>query len=311
MNGDARAIIANYKRVQNLFRPNRDEEVKTAAATTRPLRLALPPPAFVKNDYVTKFEADILKVIAPLSDSYGANNDVDHVSTITHETSALCGAPLESLLTNGRGKAVMFARHLACWRARRETNLSYQKIADIFKRGDDYYAAISFKRIETKLEFMRDSDKAVQPKRPKAKTARPVSDDYAPRGGVDITAHSGLVTKASLGAAPAFRKFEDLISEVKKLSDAYVGAPGLEIEQHTDTIVKEIAAVFMLHPRMVIGVRRDAYTSTARHLLFWRLRRESALSYPQIGTLMSGMNHTTIMYGCARIESMLKSGGVS
>ena len=312
MVSEAREILANYKRIQNTFYPNRAVEKSSVAVPVRvePLALPAPKPVLVKNDHITQFESEILKQLLPLSDSYGSGNNTDHISVIIKETSDACGVPSETLHTNNRAKAVMFARHVACWRVRRETGISYSKIARIFKRYDDYSTSKSFKRIEAKVNFVRNPMAITQPKRPKAKTARPPLDEYAPRGGPDVNVYSGLASKVSPKAGASFRRFKELITPVKQISDSYTGVQGLDTEKHVDVIVKEVSKVFNLNPRMAIGVRRDARTATAKHLIFWRLRRELSLSYPQIGSLMGGMCYTTVMYGCARIESIMRNRAV-
>ena len=50
------------------------------------------------------------------------------------------------------------------------------------------------------------------------------------------------------------------------------------------------------------GPSRQSLIVLARHEAFWRLRHEFALSYPAIGQLMGGKDHSTVIYGVREHE---------
>jgi chromosomal replication initiator protein len=60
------------------------------------------------------------------------------------------------------------------------------------------------------------------------------------------------------------------------------------------TIVEKLAE---LPPRSITGKLRERYIAWARQALMLVLYEERTLSYPQIGRLLGGRDHTTIMHG--------------
>jgi hypothetical protein len=52
------------------------------------------------------------------------------------------------------------------------------------------------------------------------------------------------------------------------------------------------------------SARRTRKYTQARFECYWRARRETALSLPQIGRLMGGRDHTTVLHGCKKYEKL-------
>lgn len=66
-------------------------------------------------------------------------------------------------------------------------------------------------------------------------------------------------------------------------------------------IVQEVAAQHDLTPEDLTGPRSRRTESRARHEAMWRIRRETRLSYPQIGRFFN-RDHTTVINGVRRHE---------
>ena len=62
------------------------------------------------------------------------------------------------------------------------------------------------------------------------------------------------------------------------------------------TIVREVAQKHGLSPLDLSGPRRLAPVVVARQEAMWRMRRETRLSFPQIGRIV-GRDHSTVIYG--------------
>jgi len=57
------------------------------------------------------------------------------------------------------------------------------------------------------------------------------------------------------------------------------------------------------------SARRDRKIVAARHEAFWRCRNETSLSFPQIGKLFGGRDHSTVLHGIKRHEERMKADG--
>jgi hypothetical protein len=54
------------------------------------------------------------------------------------------------------------------------------------------------------------------------------------------------------------------------------------------------------------SVRRSKPIVIARHECFWRCRHETSLSFPQIGKLFGGRDHSTVLHGIASHEQRMR-----
>lgn len=79
-------------------------------------------------------------------------------------------------------------------------------------------------------------------------------------------------------------------------------------------IVRQVAQKHGVSVKDVYSVRRDRPSVAARHEAMYRLREETTLSLPQIGRLLGGRDHTTVLHGirkhaAGRIESTVFANG--
>lgn len=56
----------------------------------------------------------------------------------------------------------------------------------------------------------------------------------------------------------------------------------------------------------MISHRRDQKFVIARHHAWWEMREHTTLSYPAIGRIFGGRDHSTIIYGCRQHEIRMK-----
>ncbi len=76
-------------------------------------------------------------------------------------------------------------------------------------------------------------------------------------------------------------------------------------DQSPDAILQAICRIFSLQKSDLMGSSREKNVAMARQLAFWFYKHELDLSYPTIGKLFGGRNHTTIMHGYNKIQNLL------
>jgi len=75
-------------------------------------------------------------------------------------------------------------------------------------------------------------------------------------------------------------------------------------------IAQEVAAKHGISIRDIISHRRDVPTVKARHEAFWRCRKETTYSIPQIGHHFGQRDHTTVLNGIRRHEERMRAESV-
>ncbi|HVZ12820.1 MAG TPA: chromosomal replication initiator protein DnaA [Patescibacteria group bacterium] len=71
-----------------------------------------------------------------------------------------------------------------------------------------------------------------------------------------------------------------------------------------DTIVDAICDYFNVKSTQLKGERRDSFLITPRHICMFLLKEETRLTYVEIGNLLGGRDHSTVMHA---VEKMRKS----
>jgi len=75
-------------------------------------------------------------------------------------------------------------------------------------------------------------------------------------------------------------------------------------------IIAQVCQKYRLSKTTIRSHRRSRYIIQARYEAMWRMKEETTLSLPQIGRIMGGFDHTTVLHGCRRYEEWLASGKV-
>jgi len=74
---------------------------------------------------------------------------------------------------------------------------------------------------------------------------------------------------------------------------------------HPDEIVKNICQFYGLKPTQLKGERRNSSLVKARQVAMYILKKDLGLSFVEIGNILGGRDHTTIMHGVNKIEGLL------
>jgi chromosomal replication initiator protein len=73
-----------------------------------------------------------------------------------------------------------------------------------------------------------------------------------------------------------------------------------------DELVEAVAAVFSISTERLFSRERSAEVALPRQVAMYLLREEAQMSLPQIGNLLGGRDHTTVIHGCQKITELLE-----
>ncbi|HSA84484.1 MAG TPA: chromosomal replication initiator protein DnaA [Patescibacteria group bacterium] len=96
------------------------------------------------------------------------------------------------------------------------------------------------------------------------------------------------------------------------LAKQAVGATVIERKQqlHPDDIINYTCDYFHVKPTQLKGPKRDAFLVKARQICMYLLYTELGLTYMDIGNMLGGRDHTTIMHGVDKIKKNVDNKGV-
>ena len=72
-----------------------------------------------------------------------------------------------------------------------------------------------------------------------------------------------------------------------------------------DSIISAICSYYNLKSTQIKGAKRDSYLVGPRHICMFLLKEEAGLTLVEIGNLMGGRDHTTVMHAVEKIREML------
>jgi chromosomal replication initiator protein len=73
-----------------------------------------------------------------------------------------------------------------------------------------------------------------------------------------------------------------------------------------EQIINAVADSFGVTVDRILKHDRSRQVVIPRQIAMYLLREEAKLSLPQIGNMLGGRDHTTIMYGCEKVADMLE-----
>lgn len=76
---------------------------------------------------------------------------------------------------------------------------------------------------------------------------------------------------------------------------------------HPDEIVRHVCEFYNLKPTQIKGPKRDATLVWPRQVAMYLLKKELGLTFNEIGNILGGRDHTTIMYGVEKVGEKLTS----
>lgn len=94
----------------------------------------------------------------------------------------------------------------------------------------------------------------------------------------------------------------DLVQEVLKSILNNPNRPSLTHKK----ILSMVSKFYNLPQSEIIGQKRNKEIVLPRQVSIFLLRKEMSLSYPKIGEIMGGRDHTTIMHGYEKMEKLIK-----
>ncbi|AQT66863.1 Chromosomal replication initiator protein DnaA [Anaerohalosphaera lusitana] len=107
-----------------------------------------------------------------------------------------------------------------------------------------------------------------------------------------------LVAFASIGNGQiTLRMAEQVLAEHISRTDPIV---------HISDIDSATATYFGITPADIHSSKKDRTVSTARSFSMYLARKYTKMSYPEIGKLMGGKNHATVILACRKVEKWIK-----
>lgn len=79
------------------------------------------------------------------------------------------------------------------------------------------------------------------------------------------------------------------------------------IRLHPDDIIKKVCTFYNIKPTQIKGPKRDAFLVKARQIAMYLLKKELGLTLVDIGNILGGRDHTTVMYGLGKMENLVNS----
>ncbi len=73
-----------------------------------------------------------------------------------------------------------------------------------------------------------------------------------------------------------------------------------------EEILRHVAEVFGVTLAQLLGRDRSRQVALPRQVAMYLLREETSLSLPQIGEVLGGRDHTTVLYGCEKVAEMVQ-----
>lgn len=107
-----------------------------------------------------------------------------------------------------------------------------------------------------------------------------------------------VVTYARLSGADM-----DMKTAMKALADLVATESRKNTTLAPERILDAVASYFELTPEALSGKRRDRKTALARQIAMYLVREQNHYPLSEIGKILGGRDHTTILYGCEKISS--------
>jgi chromosomal replication initiator protein len=122
----------------------------------------------------------------------------------------------------------------------------------------------------------------------------------------DTRALEGLLMRV---ITEATSRQQDPTPELAKV--ALDGNQGIKRNAHPDEVIRILCEFYSVKPTQLKGSKRDAGLVRARQACMYVLKKDFGLTYSEIGNLLGGRDHTTVMHGVEKIEAMLEAKLIS
>lgn len=74
---------------------------------------------------------------------------------------------------------------------------------------------------------------------------------------------------------------------------------------HAESVVKLVCSFYNVKPTQLKGPKRDASLVRARQVAMYLLKHELGLTFVEVGNILGGRDHTTVMHGVEKMEGLL------
>lgn len=79
---------------------------------------------------------------------------------------------------------------------------------------------------------------------------------------------------------------------------------------HPDDIIRRVCSYYNVKPTQLRGPKRDASLVKARQIAMYLLKKNLGLTLVEIGNLLGGRDHTTVMHGVEKIEKLVQNKAI-
>lgn len=80
------------------------------------------------------------------------------------------------------------------------------------------------------------------------------------------------------------------------------------VRLHPEDVIRSTCVFYDIKPTLLKGPRRNARLVRARQVCMYLLKKELGLTFAEIGNVLGGRDHTTIMHGVDKVENLLSKG---
>ncbi|MCL4419416.1 DnaA/Hda family protein, partial [Patescibacteria group bacterium] len=103
------------------------------------------------------------------------------------------------------------------------------------------------------------------------------------------------------------KKTQEITSEIIL---SILGAPREEVLRvGPEEIVRAICSFYNIKTTQLKGAKRDAFIVKPRHICMFFLKEEAGLTFVEIGNLLGGRDHTTVMHAVEKVKELLTKQG--
>ncbi|HEY8489816.1 MAG TPA: chromosomal replication initiator protein DnaA [Dehalococcoidia bacterium] len=119
--------------------------------------------------------------------------------------------------------------------------------------------------------------------------------------------HNIRELEGSLNRVIAFAKLmrSEVTLDLATQALAGLAQPGSRRVPTPDAILKAVAEFYQLTPEALRSKSRDKRLAWARHVAMYLLREDGQRPLTEIGRLLGGRDHSTVIHGCTKVEQAL------
>lgn len=78
-----------------------------------------------------------------------------------------------------------------------------------------------------------------------------------------------------------------------------------------DEVIKNVCVFYDIKPTLIKSPKRNAYLVKARQIAMYILKKDLSLSFVEIGNILGGRDHTTVMHGVEKVEKLMRDASFS